>query len=227
MEILHTKLQHLNLLIAEDDPSTLKWLVRVLSIYFKKVYGASDAMEALEIFNNAPTDIVIADIQMPHVDGLHFLQKIASISPDTLRIVMTAFNNQAYLNRIIESEVNFYFKKPIDIDELLVAISSNITKTIYYNSNILLKEDYYYNPLQKNIVSAKESINLTKKESLLMELLLKNRNSIVSLEQIEESIWMEPVTNDAIRMIITGLRKKLYKGSIANIKGLGYKLHLD
>ncbi len=227
MEALHRKLQPLTLLIAEDDPSTLKWLVRVLSIYFKKVYAAGSAMEALEIFNENPTDIVISDIQMPQVDGLHLLQKINSISPNTLRVVMTAFNNPAYVNRAIESEVNFYLKKPIDIDELLVAVSSNLNKTVNDPSNIILKENYSYNPLQKSISSQGKAVNLTKKESLLMELFIENKNSIISLEQIENSIWNEPVTNDAIRMVITGLRKKLYKNAVENIKGLGYKLNLN
>jgi CheY-like chemotaxis protein len=54
MEALHQKLHPLTILIAEDDPSTLKWLVKVLSIYFKKVYGTGNAMEALEIFKKIP-----------------------------------------------------------------------------------------------------------------------------------------------------------------------------
>ncbi len=227
MEALHQKLQPLTILIAEDDPSTLKWLVKVLSIYFKKVYGTGNAMEALEIFKKNPTDVVISDIQMPQVDGLHLLQKINAISPHTFKGIMTAFNSQTYVNRAIESEVNFYFKKPIDIDELLVAVSSNISKTKKQPSNIILKENCIYNPLQKNIDTEEKSVNLTKKESLLLELFIANKNSIVSLEQIENSIWNEPVTNDAIRMVITGLRKKLYKNAIENIKGIGYKLNSD
>lgn len=198
----------------------------MLSIYFKEVRGAKDAMEAFEMFNQKPTDVVLADIQMPQVDGLHFLQKIASISPSTLRVVMTAFNTQTYINRAVEAEVNFYFKKPIDIDELLIAISSNVGLKSVKTNTISLGNGYIYNYDQKSIITEKNNINLTKKEVLLIELLIDNKNSIVSLEQIENSIWDEPVTNDAIRMVITGLRKKLYKDCIQNIKGLGYKLIL-
>jgi DNA-binding response OmpR family regulator len=227
MEAIHKRLQSLTLLIAEDDESTLKWLSRVLSLYFKEVRGAKDAMEALEFFNEKPSDVIISDIQMPQVDGLHLLQKIASISPKTIRVVMTAFNTPEYINRAVESEVHFYLKKPIDIDEFLVAIASNIPKEVIKETLVSLGKGYSYDTLQKLVVKEDEIIKLTKKEILFIELLLQNKKSIVSIEQIENSIWEEPVTTDAIRMVVVGIRKKLYQDVIENIKGLGYRLNLE
>ncbi|AXH11152.1 response regulator transcription factor [Halarcobacter bivalviorum] len=227
MEKIHTKLQPLTLLIVEDDESTLKWLERILLIYFKDVKVANNAMDAFEIFKTDTIDIVIADIQIPEVDGLHLLQKIAIVNPSCIRIVMTAFNNQVYLNRAIDAEVDFYFKKPIDIDELLVSISlskKNKTKTI---DKIELKNNYMYDFIQKAIINEDLKINLTKKESLLLEFLYEKKNLIVSLEQIENVVWKEPVTSDAIRMVVSSLRKKLYMNAIENIKGFGYRLSLE
>ncbi|WP_417328449.1 response regulator transcription factor [Halarcobacter sp.] len=226
MEKLHIKLQPLTLLIVEDDESTLKWLERILQIYFKDVKVANNAMDALEIFNKEKIDVVIADIQIPEVDGLHFLQKVATVNSHCIRIVMTAFNNQIYLNRAIDAEVNFYFKKPIDIDELLVSISLSVKDKPKLANRIKLKNDYIYDFVQKIIINENSKTNLTKKESLLFEFLYENKNTIVSLEQIENVVWEEPATNDAIRMVVSSLRKKLYKDSIENIKGFGYKLSL-
>ncbi|MDA3908781.1 MAG: response regulator [Sulfurimonas sp.] len=227
MEALHKRLSSHSVLIAEDDPSTLKWLVRVLKIYFKEVYGASNAMEALEIFTSTPCDIVIADIQMPEVDGLSFLQKISVISPHTLRVVMTAFNSNPYLNRAVESGVHFYLKKPIDIDELLVAISSHMPEGLSLNPISNLGEGFYYDATNKMVYKNSDPIKLTKKELLLLELLLKNRNGIVGLEMIEQNIYEESVTADAIRMVVVGLRKKIYTTLIENLKGLGYRLNIS
>lgn len=225
MEAIHKKLQNKTLLIAEDDPSTLKWLIRVLSLYFKEVIGASDALQALELFKKNPTDVILTDIQMPQVDGLNLAQKIASISPQTLRVIMTAFNDQIYMNRAIESEVNFYFKKPIDIDSLLVTISTNLPQQ--KKPIINLGKNYFYKQNEKNIHFNNKIIKLTKKEVLLLELFLENKNSIITLDQIEDSVWNEPTSNDAIRMVLVGLRKKLYPNFIENIKGLGYKLNIS
>ncbi len=227
MENLHIKLQPLTILIVEDDESTLKWLNRILSIYFQKVYTANNAIDAYNIFKENPTDVVLADIQIPEVDGLNLLQKIATIQPSSLRIIMTAFNNQIYLNRAIDAEINFYFKKPIDIDELLITISLNINKQRKVTSILELKNEYIYDSVQKIIQVNDKKIKLTKKESLLLEYLYENKNAIVSLDQIENVVWKEPVTNDAIRMVVSGLRKKLYNNCIENIKGFGYRLSID
>jgi len=221
--LIHKKLQSLTLLIAEDDESTRKWLSRVLSIYFKEVRVAEDAMQALELFEKEPSDVIISDIQMPQVDGLHLLQKISSISPNTKRVVMTAFNTPEYINRAVESDVDFYLKKPIDIDEFLVAIASSTYKN-FDEQDVCLNDGYVYDYKQKLIKKDELIIKLTKKEVLLIELLLKNKKSIVSIEQIEHSIWKEPVSADAIRMVVVGIRKKVYQGIIENVKGLGYRI---
>ncbi len=227
MEAIHKKLQTLSLLIAEDDETTLKWLIRVLSIYFKEVRGAKDAMEALELFNEKASDVIVSDIQMPQVDGLHLLQKIALLSPKTIRVVMTAFNSPEYINRAVEAEVHLYLKKPIDIDEFLVAIASNIPREEIDSRLQFLGESYYYDTLQKIVKKDNQIIKLTKKEVLFIELLLQNKTSIVSIEQIENSIWNVPVSADAIRMVVVGIRKKLYPNIILNLKGLGYKLNIE
>ena len=140
---------------------------------------------------------------------------------------MTAFNTPEYINRAVESEVHFYLKKPIDIDEFLVAIASNIPKEVTKNTLISIGKSYFYDTLQKLVIKEDEIIKLTKKEILFIELLLQNKKSIVSIEQIENSIWEEPVTTDAIRMVVVGIRKKLYQDVIENIKGLGYRLNLE
>ncbi|WP_418184609.1 response regulator transcription factor [Aliarcobacter vitoriensis] len=227
MQIIHKKLHSLNLLIVEDDESTLKWLSRVLSIYFNEVSIAKDAINAFEVFKEKSFDIVISDIEMPQVDGLHLLQKIALLSPKTMRIVMTAFNTSEYINRAIESDVHFYFKKPIDIDELLVAISTFTSKNILKDKVVFLGNNYLYYSDKKIIKNDERSISLTKKEVSLLEFLLYKNGNIVSIEEIENNVWKEPVRADAIRMVVTNLRKKIYSTLIKNIKGIGYKVDID
>lgn len=225
MENFHDILKSKTVLIADDDPSTLKWLDRVLKLYFKKVYKTSDAIEALEIFNEHKTDIIISDIQMPGVNGLTFLNKVSSTSANTLKVVMTAFNNENYLNKAVKSGVDFYFKKPVDIDELLFSLSSNLSKNSL-QKDIDLGKGFCYDENLKSIYNNSHTIKLTKKEALLLELLIKNRYGVVSMEHIEETIYKEPATSDAIRMVVVGLRKKLYPDAIENLKGFGYRLNL-
>lgn len=225
MENFHDILKSKTVLVADDDPSTLKWLGRVLKIYFKEVYGAGDTFEALEIFNKYKPDVVISDIQMPQVDGLTFLSKISD-SQNTLKVVMTAFNNENYMNKAAKNNVDYYFKKPVDIDELLFSLSSNLSKNIL-QKKIELKEGFTYDENLKTLYKDSNSVKLTKKETLLLELLINNRYGVVSLEHIENELYNEPATSDAIRMVVVGLRKKLYPDAIENLKGFGYKLNIE
>lgn len=227
MQAIHKRLSLHTILVTEDDPSTLKWLSRVLKIYFKEVYTASNAMDALEIFMDKPTDIILADIQMPEVDGLSFLRKISLISPHTLRVIMTAFSSHPYLNRAVESGVHLYLKKPIDLDELLVSLSSHMPESPSLPSIANLGEGFHYDSAKKMVYRELQAIKLTKKELLLLELLIKNRQGIVGLEMIEQNLYEEPVSDDAIRMVVVGLRKKLYSTLVENLKGLGYRLNVS
>lgn len=226
METIHSRLQNHTILIVEDDESTLKWLRRVLAIYFKNVYTSCNVLEAFEQFNTNKIDIVLADIQMPHIDGLTLLKKLALESPETMRITMTAFNTIPYLNRAADSGVHFYLKKPIDIDELLFAIISFISNKNQVNEVLDLGRGISYDPLKKMLFKDSTLVKLTKKELLLLELLLKNKDGFITLELIEQAIWEEQATADAIRMVIVGLRKKLYPELIENIKGIGYRINL-
>ncbi|WP_298694121.1 response regulator transcription factor [uncultured Sulfuricurvum sp.] len=227
MQTIHSRLQGLSILIVEDESSTRKWLVRVLQLYFKEVRSASDAMEALEQFIESPSNIVVADIQMPEVDGLTFLEKIATLSNDTLRIVMTAFNTNPYLNRAVEAGVHFYLKKPIDIDEFLVAVASHFPEENSVSNMCDMGRGFFYHPHEMMLHHNGKAIKLTKKELQFLELLLKNRYGVISFDQIEKSIWDGSATPDAIRMVVVALRKKTYPELIENFKGLGYRLSIS
>ena len=227
MQSLYNSLKEKTLLIVEDDESTLNSLHKVLSLYFKEVHSASNTYDALFLFNKYENDIVLSDIQVPGIDGLSFIEKIKRIKKDTYCIVMTAFNNEVYLDRAVEVGISFYLKKPIDMDEILVSVASFCLKEKEKDTAIVLGQSYSYDLVKNIILKDNKSINLTKKELLVMALLLKNKDSYVSFEVLEQVVWQDDASSDAIRMVILGLRKKLFSSLIENRKGLGYRINLE
>ena len=226
MEAIYKRLKPHTVLIAEDDLTARRWLERVLGLYFKEVRSAPDATGALALFDAAPSDIVIADIRMPDFDGLHMMQKITVRAPQTLRIIVTAYNSAPYLNGAVEAGAHFYLKKPIDLDEMLVAIASHFAPVEDARQATALGKGFEYRHLEGVVYRGDALVRLTKKELRLLELLLRHRRGIVSLEMIEREVWDEPATPDAIRMVIVGLRRKLPAALIENLKGVGYRLEL-
>ena len=227
MQSLYNSLKEKTLLIVEDDESTLNSLHRVLSLYFKEVHSASNTYDALALFNKYKNDIVLSDIQVPGIDGLSFVEKIKKIKKDTFCIVMTAFNNEVYLDRAVEVGISLYLKKPIDMDEILVSVASFCLKEREKNTTIVLGQSYSYDLVKNIILKDNKSINLTKKELLVMALLIKNKDSYVSFEVLEQVVWQDAASYDAIRMVILALRKKLFPSLIENRKGLGYRINLE
>ena len=227
MQSLYNSLKEKTLLIVEDDESTLNSLHKVLSLYFKEVHSASNTYDALFLFNKYENDIVLSDIQVPGIDGFSFIEKIKRIKMDTYCIVMTAFNNEVYLDRAVEVGISLYLKKPIDMDEILVSVASFCLKEKEKDTAIVLGQSYSYDLVKNIILKDNKSINLTKKELLVMALLLKNKDSYVSFEVLEQVVWQDDASSDAIRMVILGLRKKLFSSLIENRKGLGYRINLE
>ena len=170
---------------------------------------------------------MLSDIQVPGIDGLSFIEKIKRIKKDTYCIVMTAFNNEVYLDRAVEVGISLYLKKPIDMDEILVSVASFCLKEKEKDTAIVLGQSYSYDLVKNIILKDNKSINLTKKELLVMALLLKNKDSYVSFEVLEQVVWQDDASSDAIRMVILGLRKKLFSSLIENRKGLGYRINLE
>jgi len=219
------RLKEISLLLLEDDLTTSQWLSRILALYCKTVYCASTLKEASDLLNQHTPDIVLVDVRLPDGDGIDFLHTLSQRLPQSLKIVMTAFNESDHLTRAIASGARMYLKKPIDIDELLVMMSANLTDQTTHTPHASLSDGFCFDPERRTLTQGNQQILLTKKELLVLELLLQHRGSVVSLNQIEHAVWDEPTTPDAIRMVIKNLRAKSSANLIKTVKGLGYLIH--
>ena len=112
-------LNKINLLYVEDEDDTRNELSYFLSKKVGKLYTASNGEEGLEVFNKYRPDVVITDIKMPVMDGLEMAEAIKKINKTTPVLVTTAFNEQDYFIRSIETGIDHYVQKPINPYQLL------------------------------------------------------------------------------------------------------------
>ena len=80
-----------NILCVDDEEEVLLALNRVFRKTDFKIFTASSGQEGLEVINRHKIDIVISDLNMPHMNGNQFLRKVASNSPEIVRLMLTAF----------------------------------------------------------------------------------------------------------------------------------------
>lgn len=222
MEKFHI-LKSLTILYAEDDLIIRESTTRILSMFFKKVFVATNGDEALIIFHNNKIDVLLIDYLMPKLNGYQTIKRIREFNNKIPAIIVSAYTDKEKLLNAIELNLIKYLEKPILYDNLIEVFGS-IISYLEKNDLILIRlvEDYYYSFASKKIISKNTEISLTKNEITFIELLLEKPNQLISKELIEHTVFNEPVLENTLRNMVYRLRKKINFEIITTIKDLGY-----
>jgi len=218
----------LSILYAEDDLIIRESITRILNMFFKNVFVASDGNEALELYQNNKIDVLMLDYVMPNLDGYQTAKLIREFDKKIPIIIASAYTDKEKLLNAIELNLIKYLEKPILYDDLVKVFNSVVTHL--EDNNLLftkLTKDYYYFFTTKKIVTKEKEIILTKNEILFLELLLDKPNQLISKESIEENVFKESVDENTLRNLVYRLRKKMECDIIVTIKDLGYLIKMD
>jgi len=221
-------LKNFTVLYVEDEEMVRRNAVEYLSRISKKVIEAKDGKEAIALWKEHKPDIIITDINMPRLNGLDMASYIRANDKDVQIIIATAHSDTEYLLRAVELQLIKYIIKPITKDKLTAALEKSI-ELIEDKSkfNLKLSSTCKYNAFEKVIYQDNKEIKLTKNELLFLDLLAHHHTRVVNYEEIESAIWAyEGMSQDAIRSLVRGIRKKVPENAIENISGIGYKLHI-
>ncbi len=220
-------LKGLRILYVEDEDDVRRNAVEYLKRITKEVLEASDGKEAIKVWADEKPDIIITDINMPRLNGLDMARYIRSKDQDVQIIIATAYTDTEYLMQAVELNLVKYLLKPITKDKLLNTLSKSVEKLKDQNKfTIQLAENCDYNAYTQTVNCENDEIKLTKNELLFMDLLSHYINRTLTYQEIEDAIWpFEGMSQDAIRSLVRGLRKKLPDNTIENMSGVGYRLN--
>ncbi|MBQ4814403.1 sigma-54-dependent Fis family transcriptional regulator [Pseudoalteromonas luteoviolacea] len=133
------KMMGLHILLVDDEPHILRSLSRALRSDQYTIHTAESGQNALDVLANEPIDVVVTDKNMPGMTGNELLAIIAEDYPDTIRIMLTAFTEQAALiDAINQGKVWGYLQKPWENDNLRITIEQALqTKMLIAERNML------------------------------------------------------------------------------------------
>ncbi len=114
----------LSLLYVEDDLELQTQSKELFEILFDSVTVANDGVEALEIYNQKPFDVIITDVKMPNMDGVQLTKQIKEINPDQCIIIISAYNNTEYLIEFLNLNIKQFMQKPIETNNMLLTLHS-------------------------------------------------------------------------------------------------------
>jgi len=221
------------IILAEDD-SNLGILLR--NYLAAKNYDTTLFMSgrsALESFSAGMYDLCIFDIMMPEMDGLALAKAIRNIEPAIPIVFLTAKNQEEDIIEGFRTGADDYITKPFSMEELLYRIEAIFRRT---GGSVIRKDDelnhigeYLFDNKRHLLLFNEQKINLTTKESELLELLYRHKNELLERNYALKSIWIDDNYFNARSMdvYITRLRKYLKKDmsvKILNIHGRGYRL---
>ena len=185
-----------------------------------------NGLDGREALFQAPYDAVVLDLGLPGIDGLTILKEWRSQGRKEPVLILTAQGdvNQKVIG--LDSGADDYLAKPFALAEVAARIKALIRRRNDILNPLINHRNIIFNPQTKIVVQNGKNINLAPKELLLLELLLNNKNKVLSKETIENKLysWNEDVSSNAVEVHIHHLRKKLGKSIIKTINKIGYIL---
>ncbi|MCT7634263.1 MAG: response regulator transcription factor [Aliarcobacter butzleri] len=213
-------MKSLKVLIVEDEIKLANLIKASIKELFFKVNIAKDGIEGLKKFQSFKPDIIISDITMPNLDGLEMCQKIREESNIPI-VILSAYSQKEKLLKAIDLGINKYFIKPFDIEEFLEYLK-NLSKNIKKIKTYKLKDNFVFDNNSVCLYKDEILINLTKREREFLNILIKNKNSLVKKEDIKTLLWNEEVSDERLRTFIKRLRLKTSKDLVENVSSQGY-----
>ncbi len=218
----------MRILVVEDERDLNRVITRHLKKNNYSVDSCFDGQEGLDFMSYREYDLIITDIMMPNVDGYEFIEKLRNNKNNTPVIMLTAKDTLEDKIVGLDSGADDYIVKPFEFDELLARIRVLMRRNYGLATNVIQIEDVILDISKKQVTKGKELINLTGKEYEVLEYLMKNKESILSRDQILNHVWdydYEGASN-IVDVIIKNIRKKLSNGEESTIihtkRGLGY-----
>ncbi len=224
----------MRILIVEDEIKLAEALAKILN---KNRYGtdiATDGESGLNMAMSGIYDLILLDIMLPKLSGIHVLRRLREIELSTPVILLTAKDDVSDKVAGLDAGADDYITKPFSGDELLARIRALSRRGAELTSdNMLSFGALSLNRSTYELVCENRSIKLGLKEMSIAEMLIRSGKRIVPKEEMLMKVWgydTEAEFNN-VEVYISLLRKKLLHihapVSICTVRGVGYNLASD
>ena len=224
------------ILLVEDEENLQHALKLNLEMENYQVHAVGDGNTAVRVFREEKFDIVILDIMIPEMDGWMVCENIRLHNSNIPVLFLSAKNTSADRVNSLRKGGDDYLTKPFDLEELLLRIKKLIEKNERIQSNenksnlLFVFGKNWINFESYEAWGVEGKLALTKKEILLMKLLIDNKNQVVSREHILKVVWDYTVIPNTrtIDNFVLNLRKYFEDDPknpqyIQSVRGVGYK----
>lgn len=225
-----------NILVCDDD----KEIVDAIEIYLQQegyqIYKAYDGEQAIKVLKETNIQLLIIDIMMPRLDGIHATLKIREFSSVPI-IFLSAKSEDTDKILGLNMGADDYITKPFNPLELVARVKSNMRRYTQLGSLNVENNALYQvgglcmNDDTKEVTVDGEPVKLTPIEYNILFLLVKNQGKVFSIDQIYENIWNEEAigADNTVAVHIRHIREKIEINPkepryLKVVWGVGYKV---
>ncbi len=185
--------------------------------------NGADGEEALF---QVPYAAVILDLGLPQIDGLTVLKHWRDKGKKEPVLILTAQGDVDSRILGLNKGADDYLGKPFSLKEVVARLNALIRRQNGFATAELKYKDIIFNPDTKQVFKAGKLIDLSPREVALLELLMLNKNRVLSKSVIEEKLysWDDEVQSNAVEVHVHHLRKKLGKDVVKTVNKLGYMM---
>ena len=220
----------MRILVVDDEPAVREAVKRALGFEGYKVSLANDGVDALEALALDPPDAIVLDVLMPRMDGLELCRKIRNAGDQTPILMLTARETVADRVSGLDAGADDYLVKPFALQELLARLRALLRRTSGTGDGVFTLDDLSLDPERHEVKRGDRTIDLTRTEFLLLELLIRHAGKVLSRDLILEQVWGYDfaTSSNSLEVYVGYLRRKTEAEGesrlIQTVRGVGYVL---
>jgi two-component system alkaline phosphatase synthesis response regulator PhoP len=229
-------MQKHSILLVEDEEHLHEALKLNLEMEGYEVDSAYDGGEALKLIQSAHYDLMILDIMLPSLDGFSITERMRLNNNQTPILILSAKNTSANRVQGLKLGADDYLTKPFNLEELLLRVAKLIQKQAQQAKTTPQIDQYQFKGhlidfnASEVLLASGQKITLTKRELLLLKLLIEQKNTVVTREKILQLVWGYQVfpNTRTIDNFILNFRKYFeidpkHPKHFISMRGVGYK----
>ncbi len=218
----------MRILLVEDDELLGDSIRSGLTQYRYTVDWVKNGLAAWSALQTEHFDLVILDLNLPKLSGEDVLKNMRAKNILVPVIILTAYDTINERIKGFDGGADDYMTKPFNLEELCArirAIRRRTHSSSHVNTTVTIG-DIALDPATRLVFKGGQMVELSRREFVLLQMLLENAGKVVSREQATQSMygWGYDIDSNALEVHVHNLRKKLKCKNINTIRGVGYML---
>ena len=224
----------MRILLVEDEQSLREGIQINLEAEGYEVVPTGNGRQALDLISGQHFDLLLLDVMLPEVDGFSITEQVRLSNQEVPILLLTAKDMPNDRVTGLKKGADDYLTKPFNLEELLLRVSNLLRRSQRAKGEVLELFEFGNNRINFETFEATtwegKAITLTKKETMLLKLLVERKNEVVSRNQILQSVWGYDVfpSTRTIDNFILAFRKYFERNPkepqfIHSVRGIGYK----